>query len=30
MRVGDTLVVIGLRDQIERFLSTYSLLKTPG
>jgi TrkA domain protein len=28
MRIGDTLVVIGLRDQIERFLSTFSLLKT--
>lgn len=26
LRVGDTLVVIGLRDQVERFLSTYSLL----
>jgi TrkA domain protein len=25
-QVGDTLVVIGLRDQVERFLSTYALL----
>lgn len=26
-RAGDTLVVIGLRDQVERFLATYSLLE---